>query len=102
MEPASAMKPLWQVRSGLFAGWRDEQDQLYAADGAHVGYFVAGIAYSNDGRAIGELYGENRLSRREGMIYPTGTRQQPRDAKHVADAWDTTGLPVSGWTDPEL
>jgi hypothetical protein len=102
MEPAVAMKPLWKIRSGSFAGWRDAEDQLYAPDGTHVGYFVEGIAYVNEGRAIGELYGENKLGRRENVIYPTGTRQASREAKHVADAWDTTGLPVSGWVDPGL
>lgn len=96
------MKPLWMIRSGLLAGWRDEGDQLYGADGGHLGYFVDGIAYSNTGRAIGELYGEGRLGRRENIVYPTGTRQAVRDSVDVPDAWDTTGLPVVGWTDPEL
>jgi hypothetical protein len=96
------MKPLWKIRSGVFAGWRDQDDQLYGADGAHLGYIVDGIAYSNKGRAIGELYGEARLGWRDSVIYPTGTRQPARDSVRVPDAWDTTGLPVSGWTDPEM
>ncbi|UCG88598.1 MAG: hypothetical protein JSW71_08680, partial [Gemmatimonadota bacterium] len=66
------MRPLWKLRSGQFVGWRTEDDQLYGADGVHLGYFVDDMAYTNDGRAIGELYGHQRLGRREDVIYPTG------------------------------
>jgi hypothetical protein len=95
------MKPLWRIRSGRFAGWRTEDDQLYGADGTHLGYFVDGIAYSNDGRAIGELYGESRLGQREDVVYPTGTRRAAREQKRVAAMAETTGLPVAGLIDPE-
>jgi hypothetical protein len=46
------MQPLWKVRSGDFAGWRSG-DILYDANGSNVGYFNMDVAYSNNGRYIG-------------------------------------------------
>lgn len=96
------MKPLWRIRSGLFAGWRTEDGQLYDDDGAQLGYFVGEIAYSNDGRAVGEIYGERWLGRREGVTYPTGRRRQLGDRRDPARLPDRKGIRLAGWTDPEM
>ena len=50
------MQPSWPVRSGNFAGWRSAKDLLYSKDGKNVGYFVGNIAYSSNGRYLGEIY----------------------------------------------
>ena len=96
------MTPLWRLRSGRFVGWRTRDGQLYNAAGKHIGYMVREIAYTNDGHAIGELYGERRLGRRKTVIYPAGRRQASQSAKASAGLTDTTGIPLAGWTDPEL
>ena len=96
------MKPLWKIRSGRFFGWRAEDDQLYDADGEHLGYFVKDVAYTNGGRAVGEIYGERYIGKRETVIYPTGTRQAARRAMDTAGMPDRDGMALSGWTDPEL
>lgn len=102
MSAAWGGTPIWSIRSGFFVGWRTADDQFYGGDGTHLGYFVAAIAYSNEGHVIGELYGERRLGKREQMRYPTGTRQEAREAKPLPGLADATGLPLAGWTDPDL
>jgi hypothetical protein len=96
------MKPLWRLQSGRFAGWRTEDGELYDDDGIHLGYFVKEIAYLNNGRAIGEIYGGRWLGRREDVIYPTGTRHGLRQSRDPARLPDRNGMPLAGWIDPEL
>ena len=102
MTEKKEMKPLWRLRSGRFAGWRTEDEQLYDTDGAHLGYFVNEIAYRNDGRAIGEIYGERYLGKRETVVYPTGTRQAARRAMDVAGMRDRDGMALAGWSDTDF
>jgi len=96
------MMPLWKLRSGQFAGWRTDDGELYNAAGKHIGYFVNEIAYTNDGQAVGEVYGERWIGRRKTLIYPTGRQQAQRSAKTPASLADRPGLELAGWTDPEL
>ncbi len=96
------MQPLWMLKSGRFTGWCADDGQLYGADGEHLGYFVDEIAYRNDGRAIGEIYGERYLGKRETVVYPTGIRQAARRAVDMAGMPDRDGMALAGWTDPEL
>ena len=96
------MKPLWRLRSGRFLGWRTHDDQLYDADGAHLGYCVKGFAYSNDGLALGEIHDGEWIGKRETVIYPTGTRQAALGSTDAAGMPDRVGNALTGWTDPEL
>ncbi len=96
------MKPLWKIRSGRFLGWRTEDDQLYDADGAHLGYLVDDIGYSHDRHAVGEVYGERWLGKREAVVYPTGTRQAARRAVDMAGMPDRDGMALAGWSDPDF
>ena len=96
------MMPLWKLRSGRFAGWRTSDGELYNAAGKHVGYFVDQIAYTNNGHAVGELYGDQWIGRRKTVIYPTGRQQAELSGKAPAPLADRPGAPLGGWTDPEL
>jgi len=97
------MMPLWKLRSGQFAGWRTDDGELYNAAGKHIGYLGdEDIAYTNDGQAVGEVYGERWIGRRKTLFYPTGKRQAERSAKTPASLADRPGLELAGWTDPEL
>jgi hypothetical protein len=96
------MKPLCKIRSGQFAGWRTEDGLLYDDDGAHVGYFVKEIVYLNDGHAVGEVYSEQWLGRREDVIYPGGTRRGPHGNRDPARLPDRNQIPLMGWKDPDL
>ncbi len=96
------MKPLWRLQSGRFVGWRTDDGQLYDADGDHIGYFVDDVAYSSDGRAVGEVYGDRWLGKHETVVYPTGTQQSARESRGAAGLADRQGMALAGWTDPEL
>ena len=102
MNAAWGWMPLWKLRSGRFAGWRTKDGQLYDDDGAHVGYFVNEIAYLNDGRAVGEVYGERWLGRCKEVKSPPGTRHGPHQSRAPARLPDRKGMPLAGWMDPEL
>ena len=102
MNAAWGWLPLWKLRSGQFAGWRTKDGQLYDDDGAHVGYFVNEIAYLNDGRAVGEVYGERWLGRCKDVKYPPGTRHGLHQSRAPARLPDRKGMPLAGWVDPEL
>ena len=97
------MIPLWKLRSGQFAGWRTADGELYNAAGKHIGYFGnEDIAYTNDGHAVGEVYGERYMGKRETLIYPTGRQQGELSSKAPAPLADRPELRLASWTDPEL
>ena len=96
------MQPLWMLKSGRFAGWCADDGQLYGADGKHFGYIVDKIAYLNDGRAIGEIYGERYIGKREEVAHRTGSRHAECEGIAMAREVDRAGLPIAGWTDAEF
>jgi hypothetical protein len=96
------MIPLWRLRSGRFAGWKADDDQFYNAEGKHIGYLIGEIAYTNDGCAVGEVYGDQWIGRSKTVIYPTGRQQAELSSKAAARLADRAGLPLAGWADPDL
>lgn len=60
------MVPLWKIRSGEFAGWRD-RDLLYDSDGENVGFYDGEVAFSIRGDYIGELYDEQTIGKRRSI-----------------------------------
>ena len=62
----ASMGPLWKIRSGRFAGWKDG-DLLYDSDGENVGFFDGEIAFSIRGDYIGELYNDQTIGKRQNI-----------------------------------
>ena len=69
------MIPLWRLRSGRFAGWKADDDQFYNAEGKHLGYLIGEIVYTNDGCAVGEVYGDQWIGRRSAVSRQPRRRQ---------------------------
>ncbi len=95
------MQPLWKVRSGDFAGWR-AGDILYDANGSNVGYFNMDVAYSNNGRYIGEIYRDDWIGKRLGVAHPAGGSRVGYVGLAVAGYANRVGMAVGGWEDPDF
>lgn len=95
------MKLLWKVRSGEFAGWR-KTDALYDAHGSNVGYFRGDVAYSLSGEYIGEIYRDDWIGKRSGVVHPTGGSRAGYAGIAIAPYADRAGLAVASWEDPDF
>ncbi|MFO8035542.1 MAG: hypothetical protein R6U57_02815 [Anaerolineales bacterium] len=96
------MKPLWKINSGEFAGWRSKNGQLYNRDGEHVGFFDRKVAYSLEGRYVGELEGEKWLGKKPKKPPTKKTPKTQRAAIKKTPLPDRDGQVRSGWEDPDL
>lgn len=95
------MNPLWKVRSGKFAGWRTGDD-FYDENGSHVGYFSDDVAYSHDGKYIGEIYRNDWIGYRTDKV-PSVSKERTaaRTSIEVVNPHaNRSGFSISGWDDP--
>ena len=95
------MKPLWKVRSGEFAGWRSD-NMLYDAAGRNVGYFQGDIAYNLRGRYIGEIYRDDWIGKRKGIVRSIGGARARCAGIAIARYAARAGLAIAGWEDPDF
>lgn len=95
------MKPLWEVRSGNFAGWRSDHDLLYNKNGINVGYFMGDIAYSSNGFYLGEIYKDDWIGKRSKADYPPGDARVPRAGITDAPQAGREGLSLDEWENPD-
>jgi hypothetical protein len=95
------MNPLWKVSSGDFAGWRSG-DNLYNANGDNVGYFRGGVAYSNNGQYIGEIYRDDWIGKRSGVLHGSGGSRVGTVGIAVAAYAGRVGMAIAGWDDPDF
>jgi hypothetical protein len=93
------VKPLWNIKSGRFAGWRNG-DFLHNSDGDCVGFFHGDIAYTLAGEYVGEIVDEDWIGKRSGMT-------RPDQAMRGGTSWllleahpDRAGKQSPGWEDP--
>ncbi len=95
------MKPLWKLRSGLFAGWNFE-GQLYDAGGKHVGYFHGSCAVGCNGRVVGEMYDEKFIGVRTSVSYPIYGSSGHYSAISACRYVNYCGNAIGGWKDPDF
>ena len=95
------MQPLWKIRSGDFAGYKSG-DILYDAAGKNVGYFRGKIAYSLNGRYIGEIYQSDWVGTRSGVSHPSGSSVVGYVGIAVSGKVGRVGLAAGGWEDPDF
>ena len=93
------MHGLWKVKSGSFAGWRNG-DRLYDSAGRNVGYFSGDIAYSNSGQYIGEIYRDDWIGRRSGVVHASHGGRVGYVGVAAAPHAGRAGLAIAGWDDP--
>jgi hypothetical protein len=84
------MKPLWEIRSGNFAGWRSDDDLLYNADGKNMGYFIGDVVYSSNGFYLASV------------DYPVRDTHVPRAGITDAPQPGRTGMTLEDWDDPDF
>lgn len=96
------MKPLWKINSGKFAGWRSKDDNLYSAEGEHVGFFERGVAYSLRGSYLGEVEGDKWLGVKPGKPLSRKAPKKQRSTISKKPLPDRDARARSGWEDPDL
>lgn len=95
------MKQLWKLRSGEFAGWNCN-DQLYDADGKHIGYFEGDVAVGRNGRVVGEMFDDKFIEYRLGVSYPIYGSVAGCAGISVARYANYCGIAVGDWEDPHF
>jgi hypothetical protein len=93
------MEPLWKIRSGTFAGCRID-DRLYDASGENVGYFIDDVAYSLNGKYIGELYSGDWIGKRSGVSHGSQGGRIGTVGIAASRYADRAGISLTGWEDP--
>ncbi len=96
------MKPIWELISGEFAGWRSENDMFYDPEGFNVGYFKDGRVYLLKGTCLGQLYEESYIGRKSNVIYKPGRSYYPVAAKATKPLMNRDGHTIQGWEDPRV
>ncbi len=97
------MKPLWKVSSGDFAGWRSDNDTLCDANGNNVGYFQEGdIAYSLNGQYIGEIYRDDWIGKKSGVLRSGGGSRVGYVGVALAPYVGRVGMDIAGWDNPDF
>ncbi len=93
------MIPVWKVRSGKFAGWYSN-DALYDRCGRWLGFLAGTVAYTGDGRYLGEIHEAEWIGRSPGehAAY-LGPHMRGENVAHAPLA-DRPGLDLPGWDDP--
>jgi hypothetical protein len=95
------MEPLWRIQSGKFAGWRSN-DRLYNAKGKNVGFFDKEVAYSLNGRYIGEIYRDVWIGKKSAIIHSTHGAHAPYADIALAPYANRAGIAIAGWEDSEF
>lgn len=95
------MKPLWKIKSGKFAGWRDG-DILYNSDGVNVGFFVENEAYSSKGKYVGEIYENDYIGKKSTIAHSSYAAHAKYANISLAKYADRAGLVFGGWEDPDF
>jgi hypothetical protein len=93
--------PLWNIRSGKFAGWNID-NSVYDATGKNVGPVVNGLIYSCDGRCVGEMYDDRFVGKQTSKSYPSGAHYMAYASIAIMHMSDVAGMAVAGWIDPEF
>ena len=95
------MNGLWAVRSGRFVGWRNG-DILYNAEGDNVGYFVNDVVYSLHGEYLGEIFRDNWVGKRIGVLRPRVGGRVGYVGVALVPYVDRVGMAIAGWEDPDF
>lgn len=95
------MQPLWKICSGKFAGWR-RNDALYDAEGNNVGFFDGDIAFSLEGKYIGEIYRDDWIGKKTNVSRPIRGARAGYAGIALAPYANRAGLAIAGWEDPDF
>ena len=95
------MQPLWKIRSGDFAGWRSS-DILYNGEGKNVGFFEDDLAFSLNGKYIGEIHHDDWIGKKMGVAHALKGSRVGYVGIALAPYSNRAGLSVGGWEDPDF
>jgi hypothetical protein len=95
------MTPLWMVKSGQFAGFK-MFGYLFNLTGDNIGYLKGDVAYSLSGQYLGEIYRGDWVGIPPGASRTPGEPRPARDRFPTVPFPDRPGLPLDGWSDPQL
>lgn len=96
------MKPLWKIPSGEFAGWRDQQDKLFNANGKNIGYCMGTVAFTLTGDYLGGIHEQEWIGKRHEVMYPLSNAVLPSDNIELSPLEAREGISLVGWSEPNL